>query len=308
MANPPDQGQYIEGQVVPGVPTCYRHPGRQTYVSCARCGKPACPDCLRPAAVGYQCLDCISGGNHSVRQAQGRFGGAVATNARVTWALIVINVVLYLIQLARPGLATDWEMLGGALAYRNGPLIGVAAGQWYRMLTSAFLPGTGSLGILDIAFNMWALWIVGPAMERVLGRVRYLTVYLVSALGGSVLYYLLAPPYQPALGASGAIFGLFGAWFVLSRRLGVDSRQVVLLIVLNLGISFAVPYIAWQAHVGGLVAGGLLTAAYAYAPRNNRTAIQVAATVAMIAIIVVGVLVRNHQLLSSYGFYGGRLF
>jgi membrane associated rhomboid family serine protease len=307
MAIPPDQGQAAQDQTQAAPPVCYRHPGRPTYVSCVRCGKPACPDCLRPAAVGHQCVDCIRSGNRGVRQAAGRFGGAVTGQAKVTWSLIGINILLYLVQLAHPSLANDWYMLGGALT-PNGHLVGVAAGQWYRMLTSAFLPGTGSLGILDIAFNMWALLIVGPALERVLGSVRYLVVYLVSALGGSVCYYFLAPPYQPALGASGAIFGLFGAWFVLSRRLGLDSRQVVLLIVLNLGISFAVPYIAWQAHVGGLVAGALLTAAFAYAPRKNRTAIQAAATIAMIAILVVAVLIRNHELLGTYTFYRGRLF
>lgn len=307
MAIPPDQGQASQDQAQAAPPACYRHPGRPTYVSCVRCGKPACPDCLRPAAVGHQCVDCIRSGNRGVRQATGRFGGAVTAQARVTWGLIGINILLYLVQLAHPTLAQDWYMLGAALT-RNGQPVGVAAGQWYRMLTSAFLPGTGSLGILDIAFNMWALLIVGPALERVLGSMRFLVVYLVSALGGSACYYFLAAPDQPALGASGAIFGLFGAWFVLSRRLGLDSRQVVLLIVLNLGISFAVPYIAWQAHVGGLVAGGLLTAAYAYAPRANRAAIQLAATLAMIAILVVAVLIRNHELLGTYTFYRGRLF
>jgi membrane associated rhomboid family serine protease len=303
MATPSDPGQ-SQTQVPP---VCYRHPGRQTYVSCVRCGRPACPDCLRPAAVGHQCVDCIKEGNRGARRPTGRFGGAVTTQAKVTWCLIGLNIILYLVQLAHSNLATDWEMLGG-FQYRSGQVIGVASGQWYRMITSAFLPGTGSLGILDIAFNMWALLIVGPAMERVLGPVRYLAVYLVSAIGGSVLYYLLVAPYQPALGASGAIFGLFGAWFVLSRRLGLDSRQVVFLIVINLGISFALPFIAWQAHVGGLVAGGLLTAAYAYAPRQNRTVIQITATVAMLGLFVIGVVIRNHQLLGTYGFYQGRLF
>jgi membrane associated rhomboid family serine protease len=308
MANPPDQGQPVEGKVLPGAPTCFRHPGRQTYVSCVRCGRPACPDCLRPASVGFQCVDCIRQGNRGTRQAAGRFGGAITSRARVTWALIGLNIVLYLVQLAHPNLATDWEMLGGALGPRD-TVIGVVGGQWYRMITSAFLPGTGGLGILDIAFNMWALLIVGPAMERVFGPARYLTIYLVSALGGSVMYYLLAQPGQPALGASGAIFGLFGAWFVVSRRLGLDSRQVVLLIVLNLGISFAVPDIAWQAHVGGLIAGGLLTAAFAYAPPKSRTLTQVAATVAVLVLIAVGVMIRNHQiLLNTYGFYQGHLF
>ena len=161
--------------------------------------------------------------------------------------------------------------------------------------------------MLDIAFNMWALLIVGPAVEKVLGAARYLTVYLVGALGGSVLVYLLVPS-ELAAGASGAIFGLFGAWFVLARRLGLDYRMIVTLIVLNLILSFSWHAIAWQAHVGGLIAGGLLTAAFAYAPRKNRTAIQVSATVAMLVIIAIGVIVGNHMVLGSYSFYQGLLF
>ncbi len=146
---------------------------------------------------------------------------------------------------------------------------------------------------------MWALIVVGPALERVLGRVRFLSVYLVSALAGSVLYYLIAQADAPALGASGAIFGLFGAWFVMARRLRMDSRQIVGLIVLNLAIGFFVSGIGWQAHVGGLIAGAALTAAYAYAPRQNRTLIQVAATAAILALLIVGVVVRDYQLVGA---------
>jgi membrane associated rhomboid family serine protease len=193
-------------------------------------------------------------------------------------------------------------MLGGAIS--GGRVIGVAGGQWYRLITAAFLPppGLGGLGPLDIVFNMWALIFVGPALERMLGRARFLTVYLVSALGGSVLFYYLAPVNEPALGASGAIFGLFGAWFVLSRRLRLDSRQVVLLIVLNLVISFVVPDIAWQAHLGGLIAGGALTAAFAYAPRQNRALLQVGATLAMLAILIIAVVIRDNQLIGGVRF------
>ena len=281
MSNPPG-----EPQVQDAPPVCYRHPGRQTYVSCVRCGRPACPDCLRPAAVGHQCLECIRGGNQAVRRPAGRFGGAIASQARVTQVLIGVNIVLYLIMLIHSSLESDWWMLGNA----------VAAGQWYRLITSALLPGAGGLGLLDIAFNMWALFIVGPAMERQLGAVRYLAVYLLSAIGGAVSYYFLAPPGQPALGASGAIFGLFGAWFVVARRLGVDARGVVFLIVINLALGFVVPYIAWQAHVGGLVTGGVLTAAYVYAPRQRRGLIQLAATVAVLAVLALGVIIRDHQL------------
>jgi membrane associated rhomboid family serine protease len=295
MTIPPDQHQ-DQSQAPP--PVCYRHPGRPTYVSCVRCGRPACPDCLRPAAVGHQCVDCIKSGNRGVRQAAGRFGGSVTTNARVTLVLVAINLLLYVVLLAHPSLANDWSMLAIART-QSGQIVGVAAGQWYRVLTSAFLPGVGGLGLLDIAFNMWALLLVGPALERVLGSARYLAVYIASAIGGSVAYFFLAPTNQQALGASGAIFGLFGAWFVLSRRLGLDSRQVVFLIVVNLAIGFAVPYIAWQAHVGGLITGAALTAAYAYAPRPNRTLIQVAATVGIVALLIGGIVLRDHQLVGS---------
>jgi membrane associated rhomboid family serine protease len=284
MSNPPNQDQ---AQAAP--PVCYRHPGRPTYVSCVRCGRPACPDCLRPAAVGHQCVECIRGGNRTVRRPVGMFGGALSARARVTQALVGLNIVLYLILLAHPSLASDWWMQGNA----------VAGGQWYRLVTSAFLPGTGGLGILDIAFNMWALLVVGPPMERQLGGARYLAVYLASAVGGSVSYYFLAPQGQPALGASGAIFGLFGAWFVIARRLGVDARGVVFLIAVNLALGFVVPYIAWQAHVGGLVTGAVLTAAYVYAPRRRRGATQLAATAAVLAILALGVIIRDHQLVGA---------
>lgn len=282
MSTPPDSDQ---AQAAP--PVCYRHPGRPTFVSCVRCGRPACPECLRPAAVGHQCLDCIRGGNQTVRRPAGRFGGAVSSQARVTQVLVGVNVALYVVLLAHSSLQYDWSMVGN----------GVAAGQWYRLITSAFLPPAGGLGLLDIAFNLWALIIVGPAMERQLGGLRYLAVYFASAIGGSVSFYFLAPPGEQALGASGAIFGLFGAWFVIARRLGLDARGVVFLIVINLVLGFVgARYIAWQAHVGGLVTGALLTAAYVYAPRQRRGIIQLAATVAVLALLALGVIIRDHQL------------
>ena len=292
MTIPPDQDQ---DQTKAAPPVCYRHPGRPTYVSCVRCGRPACPDCLRPAAVGHQCVDCIRSGNKQVRQASGRFGGRVATGARVTWTLVAINIACYIAELAYPHIVSDGLMVGHVGQF------GVASGQWYRLITSAFLheqPGSG-FGILHIAFNMWALIIVGPPLEAALGRLRFLAVYLVSALGGSLLYYFIAPPAALALGASGAIFGLFGAWFVMARRMRVDVRQIIGLIVLNLAIGFFVPNIGWQAHVGGLIAGAALTAAYAYAPRQNRTLIQLAATIGIVALLIAGVVARDYQLVGA---------
>jgi membrane associated rhomboid family serine protease len=292
MAVPP--GQSAESGVSASAPTCFRHPNRETYVSCVRCGRPACPDCLRSAAVGQQCVECIREGNRTVRRGTALFGGKVAERPWVTWTLVAINVLVYLGELVNSNTLIN----DGAMVAKFSPTIGVADGQWYRLITSAFLhapPGSG-FGIFHILFNMYALIVVGPAIERLLGRARYLSVYLVSALGGSVLFYLLAAPVAVGFGASGAIFGLFGAWFVLAKRLRLDLRQVVVLIGLNLVISFGVPGIAWQAHIGGLIAGGALTAAYAYAPRDNRTLIQVAATAGMVALLVIGVVLRDHQL------------
>lgn len=299
MAITPGEGQGTE----PGtaVPTCYRHPGRETYVSCVRCGRPACPDCLRSAAVGQQCVECIREANRGVRRTSGMFGGRPAAAAAVTWTLVAINVVLYLIELAVPNVAYDLEMLGRGLLPTGSQLQGVAEGQWYRLITAAFVApsGLGGLGPLDIVFNMWVLIVLGPPLERVLGHLRYLAVYLVSALGGSVALMLFVP-YEQALGASGAIFGLFGAWFVASKRLRLDSRWIITLVVLNLVIGFVVPNIAWQAHLGGLVAGGLLAAAFAYAPRANRALIQSGATVLLVVILILIVVARNHQISAAF--------
>jgi membrane associated rhomboid family serine protease len=283
------------------VPTCFRHPGRETYVSCVRCGRPACPDCLRSAAVGQQCVDCVREGNRGVRRPGTVFGGRPSTGAVVTWTLVGINVLLYLVELVHPSLGDDVAMLGKA-SINGGPLQGVAQGQYYRLITSAFFapPGLNGYGPLDILFNMWALILVGPALEKLLGRVRYLAVYLVSALGGSVMFYLIAPSNVEALGASGAIFGLFGAWFVVARRLRLDSRWIVTIIVLNLVLGFlGHSIIAWQAHVGGLLAGGLLAAAYVYAPKASRAVTQAGATAVLVAVLALVVVLRDHQLAAT---------
>jgi membrane associated rhomboid family serine protease len=297
----------MEPQQVPGTgsspdgPTCYRHPGRETYLSCVRCGRPACPECLREAPVGHQCVECIKQGNEGVRRPAGVFGGAVASDALATWVLVGLNVAFYIVEWIYPKIEDYLAMVGRVYDPALHQVIGVAAGQNYRLLSSAFLheEGFSGFGPAHIIFNMWALIIVGPPLERLLGRTRYLTLYLLSALGGSVFFYFVAQPYEVAIGASGAIFGLFGAWFVVARKLRVDVRSILFLIAINLALPFIVGGIAWQAHVGGLLTGGLITAAYAYAPRERRTLVQVGATVVVIAVLVVAVLVRNHQVLAS---------
>jgi membrane associated rhomboid family serine protease len=253
---------------------------------------------MRSASVGQQCVDCVREGSQSTRAARTAFGGRPTSGATVTWVLVGLNVLVLLISLANSNIITDLEMFGYALVSPGGAMQGVAAGQWYRLVTSAFTtPGVSGIGFMDIAFNMWALIFVGPSLEKLLGRTRYLSLYLLSAIGGSVLYFWMVAGNQPAAGASGAIFGLFGAWFVVSRRLRLDSRGIVMLIVINLAFSFIYhSTIAWQDHIGGLVTGALVTAAFVYAPKKNRTAVQVAAGIAMLAILVIATLLRSHQL------------
>jgi membrane associated rhomboid family serine protease len=255
---------------------------------------------MRSASVGQQCVDCVGQAAASTRPARTVFGGRPAAGAVVTWTLVAINVAVFLVTWVRPGIVTDLEMLGYASYGPGGPPHGVAAGEWYRLITSAFVtPGTGLSGLafLDILFNMWALIFVGPALEGFLGRLRFLSVYLLSALGGGVMYYYLASPAIAAAGASGAIYGLFGAWFVVARRLRVDTRGIVMLIAINLALSFYWSHaIAWQAHIGGLLTGALLTAAYAYAPGRHRAALQMLATIAVVAVLALAVAIRTGQL------------
>jgi membrane associated rhomboid family serine protease len=297
----PDQASSA-GQETP--PVCYRHPDRETWVSCVRCGRHACPDCLRQAAVGQQCLECVRGASQGTRQPRTAFGGRLTSGATVTWTLVGINVALFLVELAMPSLAKSWGLLGYAQFSEGQPMQGIASGQWYRLITSAFLPpatGLGGLGFLDILFNMWALVAVGPSLEQLLGRVRFLAVYLLSAIGGGVAFFLLADNTVLALGASGAVYGLFGAWFVVARKLHLDVRGIVTIIAINLAFSlFYRSTIAWQDHIGGLIVGALITAAFAYAPRKNQVALQVAAAVAVVAILVVLVIYRSHDLTSQF--------
>jgi len=253
------------------VPVCPRHPDRPSYVRCQRCGRPACPDCQRAAAVGFQCVDCVNETQRATPEVRTVYGGAVATGKPlVTFGIIAACVVVYALQMLIPG---DWVYK--QFAYNNifaAPQYG--AFEPWRMITSAFLHSPDSL--LHILLNMYTLWIFGQALEPILGRLRFLALYLISAFGGSVGYLLLNPLLVPGqglvglVGASGAIFGLFGAMLLVQRQRGGDTRQLWILIAINGVIGFLIPHIAWQAHLGGLITGGLCAAVLAYAPRGRR--------------------------------------
>ncbi|MFI6336097.1 rhomboid family intramembrane serine protease [Streptomyces sp. NPDC050535] len=290
---PGDQGP----QDAEGPPTCYRHPDRETGIRCTRCERPICTDCMVSASVGFQCPDCVregSGTGHPATATQPRTlaGGTVTADPRlVTKVLIGINLAAFLVQLSLGDRFTDSFDLFGR-AWLSGEMQGVAEGQPYRLLTAMFLHGS----YIHILFNMLSLWWIGGPLEAALGRARYLALYFVSGLAGSALTYLIADPLQPSLGASGAIFGLFGATAVLMRRLRYDMRPVIALLVINLIFTFGWSNIAWQAHIGGLVAGVVVGYAMVHAPRERRALIQYGVCALVLLAVVVATLVRTAQL------------
>jgi membrane associated rhomboid family serine protease len=274
--------------------TCYRHPDREAHVRCTRCNRRICPDCMIEASVGFQCPECVREGNATVRQGRTTLGGRVSGDAGyVTKVLIGLNVAVFVVQQASSSFTGRFDLVGAFPPPPGVAFEGVADGQYYRLLTAAFMHG----GLLHIAFNMYALFLFGPPLEAALGRARFTVLYLVSALGGSAASYAFNAPYQPSLGASGAVFGLLGAFLVVNRRLGRDNSGLFVLVAINLAIAF-VPNtnIDWRAHVGGLLTGTLVTAALAYAPPRIRNVVQAAGTVVVLLIIVAIVVWRTAAL------------
>jgi membrane associated rhomboid family serine protease len=218
---------------------------------------------MTSAAVGFQCPECVAAGKAQQRQPMTRFGGRIDQGAVVTKSLIGVTIAVFVLQyvIGFNNSIEKYSLLGYALD-DQGEAIGVAAGQYYRLFTAAFMHG----GILHIVFNMWVLYLLGPQLESVLGRARFLTLYLVSALGGSAVSFLFSPPNAPSVGASGAIFGLMGATLVIGRAMRQDVASIVGFIGINLVLGFVLPNIDWRAHVGGLVVGAAVAAVFAFVP------------------------------------------
>ncbi|MCS5717448.1 rhomboid family intramembrane serine protease [Herbiconiux sp. CPCC 205763] len=271
---------------------CYRHPGRQSFILCQRCGRTVCPDCQVQAAVGVHCVECAAQDRREApRVRRGR--PALLRNLTgsgapvVTYTLIAICLVVFGLQ-SIPGLGVT-QALQFAPAYVL-PIPGAPFEPW-RMITSVFTHGS----ILHVLLNMYTLFIFGSVLERMLGRWRYLALFLISGLGGSVAVVLLAGPLTAVVGASGAIFGLMGAFFIINRHLGGNSVQLLVLVAINLAYGFFVPGISWQAHVGGLVAGAIVALIFVRTrpirKRNLQIVLLAAVVAALIAITAVRALV-----------------
>ena len=275
-------------------PVCPRHPDRVSYVRCQRCGRPTCPECQRAAAVGVQCVDCVKAQAAASRSATTVFGGRVADRPVVTLSIIVLCVLVWLGQQASSRLTSDILFI---------PALGES--EPYRFLTSAFAHSPGQ--VMHILFNMLALWLVGGQyLEPLLGRARYAALYLLSALGGSVMLLLLAQPPSgpvltwqdlvswgtPAVGASGAVFGLFGALLVLNRKLGRSSSGMYATLVINAVLGFVIPNVAWQAHLGGFLTGVAVAFVLASTQERSRRRWQWPAVAAVGVVLVAAALAK----------------
>lgn len=265
----------------PGAPApaaCVRHPDRPTGLRCTRCDRPACPECLREASVGYQCVDCVAEGRPAARRTV-RPAARTSRVPVVTTSLIAVNVVVFLLTVVQAGslnqnssseLFRDWSLVPAA----------VAGGEWWRVVTAGFL----HFGPLHLLFNMLALWVIGRDMEVFLGRARLLGIYLVALLGGSAAALLFYGPTAQVAGASGAVFGLMGGLAVVLRRMNIPATQVIVVIGINIVLSITLPGVSLIGHVGGLVVGAVATAAVVYAPARDRNALQ-AGALALLAVL-----------------------
>lgn len=245
--------------------TCYRHSGRETNVSCSRCGRPICPDCMINSPVGMRCPEC-AGETQQVRR------GPVATSGwgqtPATYTLIAINVAVFVGQLAAGGGATSFD--GGGSLFTEGALCGNAVGsggtcgfpplatdggEWWRIVSAGFLHG----GFIHLALNMFVLYILGRLLEPAIGTRRMVMIYFVSLIAGSLGALLLSDPRQLTVGASGAIYGLFAATLLVARDRGFDQvvTQLGFWLVLNLVLTFSVSGISIGGHLGGLAGGAV---------------------------------------------------
>jgi membrane associated rhomboid family serine protease len=256
---------------------CYRHPDRETGVSCSNCGNPICPDCMTPTPVGMRCPNCAR------QRTQVRTLGNVYADPTVTYALIAINVLLFVG--SSGGVSVGG---GGGSAFRDLALFGPAVkdGEYWRLVTSGFMHS----GLLHIFFNMYVLYWLGTMLEPVLGHVRFGALYLASLLCGSFGALLLSPNAF-TVGASGAVFGLMGGAFVFQRLRGVDPMRSGIgpVILLNLGLTFVIGNISIGGHLGGLIGGALAAFAMEQLSRRRQGALlPVAACVAVAALAVLG--------------------
>jgi len=263
--------------------TCYRHPDREAFVRCQRCEQLICPECQVESAVGFLCPGDAGGTPKQLSRQRSRVG--LSGQPKLTVTIIAVTVLIWLLQLSPVGQTVEIYFAYTPLATTIAP---------WQMLTAAFLHGSW----LHLLFNMYTLYIFGQVLEPMLGRARFLALYLIAAFGGSVAVLLFSNPASSVVGASGAIYGLMGAYFVLLRAIGERSGQLTGLIAINLIFSFISPGISWQAHIGGLLVGAAVAAIYSATRKPEQKTLQGLGLLVLIAGLIVLTMnqVSNYQI------------
>jgi len=221
-----------------------------------------------PASVGFQCPECVTEGRRTVRSGRTVYGGRVPTRVgQLSILIILVNVGVLLAKFAAGSNPIAFSGGSGSSTSIDARFAGLPADfdvhhQYYRFVTSMFL----HTGLLHLFFNCYLIYLIGPTLESMLGRWRFLALYFGAGIGGSALSYVMN---QGGEGASGAVFGLFSALYVFGRQQQRDTSQVVGLIVANIVFSVLVPGIGYWAHFGGLIAGAIIAAGMAYAPAGR---------------------------------------
>ena len=248
------------------------------------------------APVGFHCPECVREAPAKTRKVVTPIGGTAIRDTYVTKILIGINVGLFLIQFVagRQEVIAQWGMYPAAVSI---------GGEWWRLITATFLHAS----LWHIGFNMLVLWLVGRPLESLLGHSRFIVLYLLSALGGSIASYAFSPLNTLSVGASGAIFGLMAALLVTGHSLKADVTQIAVLLVLNFFIGFVVAGIDWRAHLGGALVGAMVAAVMSYAPKQSRVLWQTLGVLAVAGLLVVAMMLRTTQIQTELLDSGGQL-
>lgn len=277
---------------------CTWHPDRATPLTCSRCGRPACPECLTPASVGFHCRECVAQGQAATRAPRTIAGARLGEKPVVSYALIGVNLAFFLVTAVQSRSAMDLSM---SELYLRGGLIPaeVASGEYWRLLTAGFLHAN----LLHLATNMLSLYWLGVPLERILGRGRMLTIYLLSLLGSSVSVLLFSAPVSLTIGASGAVYGLMGALLATFRRLKLDLRPLFVVLALNVFITLSYPGLSWQGHLGGFVVGAIVGAAMVFPPRQSRATWQWGVSIGLVVVLAALTAIAVDQIGSWYCLY-----
>jgi membrane associated rhomboid family serine protease len=266
----------------PGFAPCYRHPERMTGISCQRCHKPICGECMNPASVGFQCPSCVASGRAAARAPRTAFGAILkpggGTATKVVMAVLAVEWLLALL---------SGRLLDQLLVMNNQA---VYLGQFWRLFTAALTSGT----ILGLLMNLLVLWIAGRAIESELGAWRFVALYLAAGLGGATMLFVFGPPGSGGYGAAAAVIGLLAANAIFKYKMREDVRADIGLFILLILYSILIGFrsFGWLMLIGGIIVGALVGVVFAYAPRRNRNTVQVVGLLGVITLCLVGVFAK----------------